>query len=136
VLLVSVITVTTYVVAGVAKLRYGGLAWIDGDVLRNHVAFSAARLEVFDAPSSPLAQPFVRAPIVASIFAVGALALELGAPLALRGGRMAVAWAATTWLMHLVIALTMYVVFPYPLVGVAFASLFAVERLPARIVGQ
>jgi len=134
-LLLSVITVVTYLVAGIAKFRYGGTAWVDGDVLRNHIAFSAARLEVFDAPSSPLAEPLLRAPVVASVFAVAAVALELGAPLALRGGRVAAIWAIATWSMHLVIALTMFVVFPYPLVGVAFASFFAIDGLHARITG-
>ena len=135
VLLVSVITVVTYLIAGIAKFRYGGTAWVDGDVLRNHVAFSAARLEVLGASSSPLAEPFLRTPVVAAVFAVGAVVLELGAPMALFGGRVAAVWAAATWAMHVVIALTMFVVFPYPLVGAAFASFFAVDRLHARITG-
>lgn len=134
--LVSVITAVTYLIAGIAKLRYGGTAWIDGDVMRNHVAFSAARLEVFDATSSPVAERFLSAPVFGSVFAAGAVALELAAPLALRGGRIALTWATMTWLMHLVIALTMFVVFPYPLVGVAFASFFAIDGLHARITGQ
>lgn len=136
VLIVSVITATTYLVAGIAKFRYGGTAWVDGDVLRNHVAFSAARLEVFGESSSPLAEPFLAAPMLASVFAIGAVALELGAPLALVGGRVRTMWVLATWGMHVVIAMTMFVVFPYPLVGVAFASFFAVDRLHARMVGR
>ena len=37
----AVVTVLTYVLAGIAKLRIGGVAWMTGDTLRNHVAFSA-----------------------------------------------------------------------------------------------
>ncbi len=136
ILVVSVITVTTYFIAGIAKFRYGGSDWVDGDVLVNHVAFTAARLEVFGAASSPLAVPLVKAPIVASVFAVGAVVLELAAPVALVGGRVRTIWVVSTWLMHTVIALTMFVVFPYPLAGMAFASLFAIEGLPARFSGQ
>ena len=40
----GVITVATYVVAGVAKLRIGGWDWVTGDALRHHVAYSAMRL--------------------------------------------------------------------------------------------
>lgn len=135
ILLVSITTVVTYLVAGIAKFRYGGTEWVDGDVLRNHVAFSAARLEVLGASSSPLAEPFLRAPIIASIFALGAVALELFAPVALLGSRIAAVWATATWAMHVIIALTMFVVFPYPLVGVAFASFFAIDGLHAKITG-
>jgi len=132
-LVVSTVTVATYVIAGIAKFRYGGSAWVDGDVLVNHVAFTAARLEVFGATSSPLAQLVLGAPALASVFAVGAVGLELAAPVALLGGKVRTIWVGATWLMHVVIALTMFVVFPYPLFGVAFASLFSIEQLPARI---
>ena len=37
----ALITVVTYVLAGIAKLRYGGWGWLDGDVLRNQVATDA-----------------------------------------------------------------------------------------------
>ena len=50
-------TVVTYVLAGLAKLRIGGVDWLVGDTLRNHVAYSAVRLEVLGARPSPLAAP-------------------------------------------------------------------------------
>ena len=33
------------------------------------------------------------------------------------------------WTFHLVVLLTMAVLFPYPLVGIAFASMLPMERL-------
>ena len=48
------VTVLTYVLAGVAKLRLGGLGWMVGDTLRNHVAYSAARLDLLGGTPSPL----------------------------------------------------------------------------------
>jgi len=123
----------TYVLSAVSKLRIGGLDWVFGDSLRNHIAFSAARLEVFGAASSPLAGPLVSWEWLAPIMAGVALLLELFAPLALLGGRVRNIWVAGTWLMHLTIAATMFIVFPYPLAGIAFAPLFALEGLrPGR----
>ena len=53
--LAAMIVVITYLITGLAKLRYGGLDWIFGDTLRNHVAYAAARLDVLGADPSPLA---------------------------------------------------------------------------------
>ena len=57
------------------------------------------------------------------------IALELGAPIALLGGRVRTIWVAAVWLMHALIAATMFIVFPLPLFGVAFLPLFDAERL-------
>jgi len=127
--LAAIVTVTTYFVSAIAKLRIGGVDWVAGDSLRNHIAFSAARLDVFGATSSPLADPFVARAWLAPIMAATALALELAAPLALLGGRLRTWWVVGTWSMHLLIAATMFIVFPYPLFAVAFAPLFPLERL-------
>ena len=53
--LAALVVVITYVIAGLAKLRYGGLDWIVGDTLRNHVAYAAARLDLLGGDPSPLA---------------------------------------------------------------------------------
>jgi len=127
--LAAIVTVTTYFVSAVAKLRIGGVDWVAGDSLRNHIAFSAARLDVFGATSSPLADPFVSRAWLAPIMAGTALVLELAAPLALLGGRLRTWWVVGTWSMHLLIAATMFIVFPYPLFAAAFAPLFALEQL-------
>jgi hypothetical protein len=46
--------------------------------------------------------------------------------------RAARAWVAAAWAFHVGILATMAIVFPYPLLGVAFAPFFAIEgiRLP------
>jgi hypothetical protein len=61
--------------------------------------------------------------------AVVAVVLEIGAPLVLIGRRARDLWVGLSWAMHLAIALTMYIVFPYPLFVVAFAPLYDLEKL-------
>jgi Vitamin K-dependent gamma-carboxylase len=128
--LAAAVTVLTYVLAGVAKLRIGGIDWMVGDTLRNHVAFSAARLDVLGATPSPLARPAVGQSWVFPPLAVATVLVEVGAPVALLGGRVRTVWVVAAWSMHVGIAALMFVVFPYPLALVAFAPLFALERLP------
>ncbi|MEX0847074.1 MAG: hypothetical protein WD023_04775 [Ilumatobacteraceae bacterium] len=125
----AIITVVTYWMAGVAKLRYGGTAWLDGESLRNHVAYSATRLRVLGGTPSPLAEPMMMLDWMFTPLAVATLVIELGAPLALVVSRLRVPWVATVWCMHAAIAATMFVVFPYPLTLIAFAPLFRLERL-------
>ena len=57
--------------------------------------------------------------------------IELGAPLALLGGRIARMWAWRAWGFHVGVVLVMNIWFPYPLVGIAFLPLFAAERVVA-----
>ena len=145
--LCALVVVITYVIAGIAKLRYGGIDWVLGDSLRNHVAYAAARNELVGAPVAPLADPFldlaVRVEGVWPLLAAGAEALELGAPIALFGGRLRTLWVVAVWAMHVGILLTMRIGFPYPLVGVAFAPFFRteglvrpIERLAGRVSGR
>jgi hypothetical protein len=47
---------------------------------------------------------------------------------ALVGGRIARVWAASAWCFHVGVVLLMNIWFPYPLLGVAYAPLFSVER--------
>jgi hypothetical protein len=127
--LAALVTVVTYVLAGVAKLRAGGAQWIVGDTLRNHVAYSAARLELLGASPSPLVRPLVGQAWLFPPLAVATVLIELCAPLALLGGPIRTAWVAAAWAMHVGIAALMFVVFPYPLFLVAFAPLYPLERL-------
>jgi hypothetical protein len=130
--LAALVTVTTYVLAGVAKLRIGGADWLDGDTLRNHIAYSAVRLEVLGGTPSPLARPFMEHGALLAPMTLTAVVVELAAPLALLGGRIRTAWVALAWTMHAAIAALLFVVFPYPLTLVAFAPLFPLERLRPR----
>ena len=54
---------------------------------------------------------------------------KLGAPIALFGGRIARVWALTAWLFHLGVLALMNIVFPYPLLGVAFLPLLEPEKI-------
>ncbi|MEJ7583085.1 MAG: HTTM domain-containing protein [Acidimicrobiales bacterium] len=131
--LAGTVTVATYVLAGVAKLRIGGIGWMLGDTLRNHAAYSAARLELLGGTASPLAGPLVAHAWMFPPLAVATVIVELSAPVALFGGRIRTVWVVSAWAMHLSIAALMYVVFPYPLLLVAFAPLYRLEHLPGRI---
>lgn len=125
----AVVTAAAYVVAGVAKLRGSGWAWLAGDVLRDQVAFDNLRKAVLGAPTSPLGTRLVGVGWPWPVLAVVTTAVELGAPLALAGRRGAVVWSAAAWLFHVGVLALMAIGFPYQLAGVAFAPLLPVERL-------
>jgi hypothetical protein len=127
--LVCIVVVLSYVIAGVAKLRYGGLDWIVGDALRNHVAYSAARLDLLGGTPSPIAEFAVRQAWMFPPMAAVAVVVELVAPIALFGGWYRNVWVASAWLMHVGIAALMLVAFPYPLFLLAFAPFYPLERV-------
>ncbi|HWA76796.1 MAG TPA: HTTM domain-containing protein [Polyangiaceae bacterium] len=125
-----VVTVTTYALAGIAKLKLAGTAWLHGDYLRAEIAHDNLRKIELGSNYSPLG-----AWLVAYTWPFGALAwltlvLELGAPIALIGGRVALVWAALAWSFHVGVAALMVIIFPYQLFGFAFFPLFALERAP------
>jgi len=124
--LAAIVTVTTYLLAGIAKLRIGGTAWVTDGSLANHIAYSAARLQVLGENPSPFAAPLLSFPKLLNVAGLGTLAIELMAPLALLR-RVRAGWVLCAWIMHVAIAASMFVVFPYPLAFVAFAPLFARE---------
>jgi uncharacterized membrane protein YphA (DoxX/SURF4 family) len=127
--LASLVLVVTYVIAGIAKLRYGGLDWVFGDTLRNHVAYAAARLDLLGATPPPLAGWAVRLERMWPFVAAATVVIELAAPIALLGGRLRTTWVVAAWLMHLGILAFMLIAFPLPLFLVAFAPLYRIERL-------
>lgn len=126
--LLCLVVAVTYSIAGLAKLRYGGIDWISGDTLRNHIAYSATRLEVLGGSPSPVASLVVRRPWALGPMAAASVLIELAAPLALLGRWWRNVWVGAAWAMHAAIAALMLVVFPYPLFLVAFAPFFALER--------
>jgi hypothetical protein len=131
--LLALATVVSYVVAGIAKLRYGGIGWLDGDVLRNQLAADALQKTLLGASHSPIGGWLAAHPAVLPVASFGALAVELGAPVALLGGHWRNLWVLAAWLFHVSIAAVMAIAFPYPLYGVAFAPFFDVERGVDRI---
>ena len=133
--LAALTTVVTYVLAGLAKLRLGGLDWLVGDTLRNHVAYSAVRLEVLGGRPSPLAEPLVDQAWLFPPLAVLTVVVELAAPVALLGGRIRDVWVVAAWVLHAGIAALMLVVFPYPLFLVAFAPFYRLEKVAHWVSG-
>jgi hypothetical protein len=130
--LAAVVVVTTYVIAGIAKLRYGGVDWLLGDTLRNHVAYSAVRLDLLGSSPSPFAEWLVPYGWLFPPMAITSVVLELAAPFALLSRRFRNVWIPAIWLMHVGIFALMLVGFPYPLFLAAFAPFVRLERVPGR----
>jgi hypothetical protein len=124
----GLVTVATYVAAGIAKLENTGVGWVFGDALREQIAFDAVRKIELGSIYSPFAAWMVRTEWLFPLFAVFTLAVEFLAPLALLGTRLAIGWCAAAWLFHVGVLASMAIVFPYPLSGCAFLSLFPIER--------
>ncbi len=124
-----IVVLLSYVVAGVAKLRAAGISWASGHELRSHIAFDAVRKLELGSVHSPFGAALVPHAWAFPPLAWLTLAFELGAPLALLGGRWARVWAVTAWGFHAGVLVLMAIVFPYALLGIAFAPLFEVERL-------
>lgn len=123
----------TYSLAGVAKLRTAGIDWVTSDALRNYVAYDNLRKILLGDTHAPLGGALVRHPALFKPLAAMTLALELGAPLALFGRKPATVIAVGVWSFHVGVLATMAIFFPYPLLGVAFAPWFEVEK-PARSI--
>ncbi|MPZ23949.1 MAG: hypothetical protein GEU28_10495 [Dehalococcoidia bacterium] len=125
-------TVLTYFVAGLTKLHGAGLDWVTGDVLRNYVAYDNVRKIELGDVHSPLGAWLVSFGWVFAPMAVFSVLVELGAPLALLGGRTARLWMAGAWLFHAGILAVMAILFPYPLVGLAFLPFLPLEEIWQR----
>jgi hypothetical protein len=129
------VTVITYVLAGIAKLRMAGWDWVAGDQLRNQIAYDNLRRAVLGADPSPVATPLLAHPALFAALAGLTMAVELGAPLALVHRRVAAVWAAMAWGFHVGVLVLMHILFPYPLAGLAYAPLFRLER-PVGWIGR
>jgi hypothetical protein len=133
--LMAAVTCATYVLAGVAKLRMAGFDWLGGEYLRDQIAFDNLRKVLLGADPSPVAVPLLGQDWLFAGLAVLTLVIELGAPLALLGGRVALVWSVLAWSFHAGVLVLMAIVFPYPLALVAYAPLFRAER-PLRWLVQ
>ncbi|HLM63303.1 MAG TPA: HTTM domain-containing protein [Acidimicrobiales bacterium] len=130
--LCALVAVITYVVAGLAKLRYSGFDWADGSALRNLVAYDNLRKELLGDRYSPLGTGLVGHAWVFPPLAIATLAVELGAWVALLGGRRRTVWVVAAWVFHVGVLALMAILFAYQLSGVAFAPFFRLERLADR----
>lgn len=132
--LAAVLTVATYVVTGMAKLRYAGGDWLAGDTLLHQIAFDNARKNVLGDEYSPLAATVVGHPGLFRPMGALTILVELGAPIALLGRRWAAWWSASAWLFHVGIVALMWISFAYPLSFIAFAPFFRLELLGERLL--
>ncbi len=134
--LLAITTVVTYVLSGLAKLYLSGWGWLDGSVLGRHISYSAVRTELVGGPTPPLAGWVLDHGWMLAPMAIGALLIELGAPVALGGGRLRNLWVISALAFHTATALIMWVYFGYRGMGFAMAPFFRVERALAPIVAQ
>jgi Vitamin K-dependent gamma-carboxylase len=128
-LLMRVVAVASYFIAGVAKLRWGGPEWFGGDALLYTIAADSMRKIVLGSQHSPVAELLLGQVWLFRGLALLTLVVEVGAPLALLGRRVALAWTFAVLAFHLGVFALMAILFPFPLSGVAFAPFFAPERL-------
>lgn len=124
----GLVTVASYVVAGLAKLEHTGWAWAAGGALREQIAYDAIRKIELGSTYSPLGVWLLPAGWLFAPLSAFSLATELGAPLALLGIRAAAIWSACAWAFHLGVLALMAIAFPYPLSGCAFLAFFPLER--------
>jgi hypothetical protein len=126
----NITSAITYLLAGVAKLSGpSGWAWAEGDELRRHVAVNAIRKEVLDEPTTKLGYALYPHRRLFTGFAVGSLALELAAPIALLHRNLGRAWALAAFGMHWGIRAIMGIKFRYQQCGISFAGWFDLERI-------
>ena len=125
--LMMAILVVTYVLAGVAKLRWSGLGWVTGDILQNWIAIDNLRKLLFDDWYSPLGGWLSSIGWVWTPIAALTLLVELGAPVALTTGKARAVWVAVAWGFHVGVLALMAISFPYQLLGVAYLCFVRVE---------
>jgi hypothetical protein len=134
--LMLALTAATYLLAGIAKLRIAGFDWLDGEVLRNHIAIDNVRKKMLGDRIAPLATTLLGHPGLLTAFSVTSIALELGAPVVVLGGRIGRLWAFGAWGFHVGVILLMNIWFPYPAFGFAFLPLLPIERPVTWLLGQ
>jgi len=133
--LMNAVTVLTYFLAGVAKLKGPlGLSWATGESLRSQVAVDALRKELLGSRAAPLGARLYPHVAVYRSLAVGSLALELAAPLTLVDRRLARFWALNALLMHWGIYFVMGIRFRYQLAGLLYVPFFEPERVLQGLV--
>lgn len=119
---IQVAVVLTYLLAAVAKLRFGGLAWLTSATL----AWAVVRRGTF------FADPLAQVPWVLQVAQFGIVAFELASPLLLVRGRVGRVMLGLAITFHLVTYATITIIFlPHILCLAAFLPLERL-RLPRR----
>ena len=129
VVLMCWVTALTYFVAGWAKLAHSGIEWVTSDTLRNFIAYDNIRKAELGAGYSTLGTWMVAHAWVFPPLAAVSLSVELLAPLSILNRRFGMLWAVAAWGFHVGVLALMYILFHYPIIGVAYASYFPVEKL-------
>jgi hypothetical protein len=127
----------TYLLSGVAKLGgSSGLGWVSGTQMRRQVAMDQIRKQLYGSSrGATMAHALYPHANLFTGFAATALALELGAPVAMANPKVGRLWALATFGMHWGIRGIMGIRFRYQLCGASFAPWFELERLPALVRG-
>lgn len=117
----NIATCAVYFISGVAKVRSPkGWSWASGDTLREQIAADAIRKEQFGTPAPRLAGEMYRSTGSFGVLGLGALVIELGAPLSLIDRRLGYLFSLAAWAMHLGIRVIMGIKFKYNTTGVAY----------------
>lgn len=131
--LMCAVTVLVYLLAGIAKVKHAGLAWVTSDALLNFVAYDNVRKLELGAGYAWLGGFLLAYDWLFPPLAAMSLALELGAPVALLHDRLARVWVLLVWSFHLGVLLVMFIFFHYPLLGFAYLGFFRVEVAAERV---
>ncbi len=127
--LMCLLCALVYFIAGVAKLRASGFAFVQADSLRNYIAWGAVRKIELGSHHSPIGVALLEYTGFFTFLAAFSLGLELLAPLAMMGRRAATVLCVLLWGFHVGVLATMAIGFVYQLTFVAYAPFFRVERL-------
>ena len=128
----AVATVVGYLLAAWAKAKNGGVDWVTGDVLRNHIAYDNLQKKLLGDVSSPFASVVVPYGWLFPPMAAASMVIEIGALAAIARGTIRTWWVAFTWLFHVAILALMAILFPYQLLGIAFLPFLKGEEIVRR----
>ncbi|QGU06399.1 hypothetical protein COCCU_02225 [Corynebacterium occultum] len=124
---VNIAAVTVYLISGVAKVRSPlGWSWAGGTALREQIAADSIRKEVFGGKVPATTGALYRSNLSFGVLAGTALAVELGAPLALIDRRLGQGFVIAAWGMHAGIRVIMGIKFKYNLSGISYLGFFPV----------
>jgi hypothetical protein len=127
--LMGALAVAIYFLAALAKAKNSGFGFVEGETLRNYVAFDNVRKVALGDIHSPLGAALLPYAGFFTVLAYLSLVLEWGAPLAMTHRRIGQAWSVMVWGFHVGVLALMAIGFLYPVSFIAFAPFFAVERL-------
>lgn len=117
----NIASCAVYFISGVAKVRSPqGWKWATGNTLRDQIAADAVRKEAFGTPAPEAAADLYNARGFFTLAGVGALTIELGAPLSLANQRLGQVFSVAAWGMHVGIRYIMGIKFSYNTSGVSY----------------